>query len=89
MSYSKFTQGGEDAYDVSSCGFLFAKELCMIGLFCRKRPMQIKHPMRLRHPLLPARIFCILTVGFGIDTHITYIYIDIHIYIYVYIYIES
>jgi len=39
-------QGGEDALDAISCSFRFlsAKELLIIGLFCRKSSLKIRHP---------------------------------------------
>jgi len=44
-------QGGEDSEDVLSCRSFFAKEPLIIGLFCGKWPMRIRHPMTLRHPV--------------------------------------
>jgi len=46
------TQGGEDAYDASSCRSLSAKEPLLIGLFYGKEPIKIRHPMRLHHPVV-------------------------------------
>ena len=45
-------QGGEDSQDALSCLRFFAKEPLIIGLFCGKWPMKIRHPMNLRHPVL-------------------------------------
>ena len=45
------TQCGEDAQDALSCRSLFSKESLIIGLFCGKRPVKIRHPMSLRHPV--------------------------------------
>ena len=44
-------QGSEDAQDALSCMSLFAKEPLIIGLFCGKWPMEIKHPICLYHPV--------------------------------------
>jgi len=44
-------QGGEDTYDALSCRSFFAKEPLIIGLFCGKWPVKIRHPMGLRHPV--------------------------------------
>jgi len=46
-------QGGEDPQDAFSCRSFFAKEPLIIGLFCGKWPIKIRHPMGLRHPELP------------------------------------
>jgi len=43
-------QVGEDAQDAFSCKSLSAKEPLIIGLFCGKCPLKIRHPMHLRHP---------------------------------------
>ena len=45
-------QGGEDAWDASSCRSFFAKEPLIIGLFCEKWPKKIRHPTGLRHPVI-------------------------------------
>ena len=42
---------GEDAYDASNCRSLSAKELTIIGLFCRKWPIKIRHPPYLGLPV--------------------------------------
>jgi len=44
-------QGGEDSQDALSCRLFFAKEPLIIGLFCGKWPMKIRHLMTLRHPV--------------------------------------
>ena len=41
--------GGKDPQDALSCRSFFAKEPLIIGLFCGKWPMEIRHPMTLRH----------------------------------------
>jgi len=53
ITYSrhKYVQGGEDPQDALSCRSFFAKEPPIIGLFCRKWLIEIRHPMRLRHPV--------------------------------------
>ena len=51
------------------------KEPLIIGLFCRKWPMTIRHPMGLGHPVVHVLRECT--------------YICMHIYIYIYIYIYS
>jgi len=45
-------QGGEDAQDALCCRSLSAKEPRIIGLFCGKRPVKIRHPVHLRHAVL-------------------------------------
>ena len=37
-------QGGEGAEDASNCTSLFAKKSPIIGLFCGKSPVQMRHP---------------------------------------------
>ena len=44
-------QGGKDSQDALCCRSLSAKELIIIGLFCAKRPIKIRHLMTLRHPV--------------------------------------
>jgi len=44
-------QGGKDPQDALRCGSFFAKEPLIIGLFCGKCPMKIRHLMTLRHPV--------------------------------------
>jgi len=44
-------QGGEDPKDALSCRCLFAKEPLIIGLFCEKCSIKIRHPTTLRHPV--------------------------------------
>jgi len=43
-------QGGEDPQDALSCRSFSAKEPLIVGLFCVKWPMKIRHPMNLHHP---------------------------------------
>jgi len=50
--YFRYPQGGEDPQDALSCRSFFAKETPIIGLFCRKWPMKIRHPMDLSHPVI-------------------------------------
>ena len=45
-------QAGEDPQDAFSCRSFFAKEPLMIGLFCEKWPVKIRHAMGLRLPVL-------------------------------------
>ena len=45
-------QGGEDAEDALSCRSLFEKKPLIIGLFCGKWPIKIRHLMGLRHPVV-------------------------------------
>ena len=45
-------QGGEDPQDALSCRSFFAKEPLIIGLFCGKWPVMIRHPMTIRHPVV-------------------------------------
>jgi len=49
-------QGGEDAWAALSCRSLFAKEPPVIGPFCGKRPIKIRHPVGVRHTV---------TIGFS------------------------
>jgi len=51
-------EDAEDVYRVATtrrnsliCRSFFAKELIIIGLFCGKRPLNIRHPMGLCHPV--------------------------------------
>jgi len=44
-------QGGEDPYGALRCRSFIAKEPQIIGLFCGKRSVKIRHPMGLRHPV--------------------------------------
>jgi len=44
-------KGGEDPEDALKCRSFSAKKPQIIGLFCGKRPMRIRHPMGLRHPV--------------------------------------
>ena len=44
-------QGGDDAWDALSCRSLSAKEPLIMGPFCGKRPIKIRHPRRLCHPV--------------------------------------
>jgi len=46
-----YAQGGEGASNALSCRSLFAKEPLILGLFCGKRPPEIRHPVGLRHPV--------------------------------------
>jgi len=50
-SFTCVIQSGEDSQDALSCRSFFAKEPLIIGLFCRKWPLKIRHPMCLRHPV--------------------------------------
>ena len=45
-------QVGEDAQDAFSCRIFPAKEPLIIGLFCRKWPINIRHYMGLHHTVL-------------------------------------
>jgi len=45
------TQGGEDPKDALSCRSFLTREPLIIGLFCGKWPIQMRHPMGLRHPV--------------------------------------
>ena len=44
-------QGGEDPWDALRCRSLSAKEPLIIGLFCQKCSIKIRHPVTLRHPV--------------------------------------
>ena len=39
-------------HDTFGSRSFFAKEPLIIGIFCGKWPMEIRHPMTLRHPVL-------------------------------------
>ena len=43
------SQGGKDPQDAFNCRSLLAKEPWIIGLFCRKWPVKVRHPMGLCH----------------------------------------
>ena len=45
-----FVQGGRDPRDALNCRSFFAKELLIIGLFCGRWRVKIRHPMTLSHP---------------------------------------
>jgi len=70
-------QDGENAQDTFSCRSHSVKEPLILGLFCGKWPIKIRHPMHLRHRVTQCslRTACVLHV-------IRYI-IYVHIYIYV------
>jgi len=57
-------QGGEDLYDSLSCKSFSAEEPLIVGLFCGKWPITIRHPVGLRHPVLP----CIWEYMYGVAT---------------------
>jgi len=44
-------QGGEDPVDALNCRSFFTKRPLIIGLFCGKWPLTIRHPMGRRHPV--------------------------------------
>jgi len=44
-------QGGQVSKDALSCRSFYTKEPLVIGLFCRKCLMKIRHPMTLHHPV--------------------------------------
>jgi len=52
VSHGDDVVSDEDVYDVLSCRSLSAKEPLIIGLFCGKRRIKIRHPMGLGHPVL-------------------------------------
>ena len=54
QTYSHFIylQGGEDPQDAFSCRSFFAQEPLIIGLFCGKWRVKIRHPMTLRHSVM-------------------------------------
>jgi len=83
----QIVQGGEDSWDALSCRSFFAKEPLIIGLFCGKWPMKIRHPkytlailiLQTQHPQ------CI-----SLSWMHTYIYIHTHIsWMYIYIYTHA
>ena len=63
-----------------------AKEPLIIGLFCRKRPVKIRHPMPLHHPIDAYRLLLPLNTRIHIYVYI-YIYTQICVHIYIYTYI--
>ena len=50
-SFTCVIQSGEDPQNALSCRSFFANEPLIIGLFCGKWPLRIRHPMGLRHPV--------------------------------------
>jgi len=44
-----YIQGGKDPEDALSCRSYSAKELLIMGLFCGKWPIKIRHPLTRRH----------------------------------------
>jgi len=85
-----------------SCRLFFAKEPLIIGLFCGRWPIKIRHPMGLRHPVAPfslsfffsrslshALIIGFENLRFGIYIcRCIYIHIYMFIYMYMYIYMH-
>jgi len=65
-------QGGEDARDAPSCRSFFAKGPRIIGLFCGKWSMKIRHPMTLRHSVL----YCEYVTW---TSHVTHIQVNVMI----------
>jgi len=51
-------ESGEDAEEASSCRSLSSKEPLIVGLFCGKRPTQMRHFMGLRHPVALHEKYC-------------------------------
>jgi len=49
-TYYEMVQGVEDSGDALNCRSFFAKEPVIIGLFCGKWPIKIRHSVGLRHP---------------------------------------
>jgi len=62
-------QGGEDPQDALSCRSFYAKEPLIIGLFCRKWPMKIRHPMTLLNVLYTLNPASLMTLDLDINTH--------------------
>ena len=56
-------QGGEDLWDALCCRSFFAKEPLILGLFCGKWPVQIRHPMGLCHPVHDVCV-CVMWVSY-------------------------
>jgi len=48
-TYLRCVQGGDDPLDALNCRSFFAQEPIIIGLFCGKWPVKMRHPMDLRH----------------------------------------
>jgi len=60
VSYMRFIQGSQDPQDALNCRSFFAKEPLIIGLFCGKWAMKIRHLMTLRHPLYENISWCLI-----------------------------
>jgi len=52
---SEELQGSKDALNILICRSFSAKEPLIIGLFCGKWPMALRHPKDLRHPIFWGR----------------------------------
>jgi len=65
-------QDGEDAQDALSCRSLSTKEPLIVGLFCGKRPMKIRHLMHLRHPVFVRCRLVNLKTSNVYPSHLTY-----------------
>ena len=75
-------QCGEDSWDALSCGSFLAKEPLIVGLFCGKWPMKIKHPVTLCHPVFMQGSFCKCALLTAFKNGVAHaIYISIYIYI--------
>jgi len=90
----------EDARNAFSCRSLFANEPLIIGLFCGKWPVMIRHPMHLRHPVLTISFWCrcvcvsgwkpVCMCVYSVCIYIcVYVYVYIDMYIYMYIYVHT
>jgi len=79
----KWVQSGADAPDASSCRSFSAKEPPIIGLFCGKWPLKIRHSMPLRHPVARIPIY----VYFVRICKMMYVHVCI-IYVYVYVCVD-
>jgi len=58
QEYRECVMGGGDSQDALSCRSFSAKEPPIIGLFCGKRPVMIRHPMGLCHPVHHTATHC-------------------------------
>jgi len=90
-------QGGEDQQDALSCRSFFAKEPLIIGLFCGKWPIKIRHSLGLRHPVMSSFIsiycimfnilYCGLTSIICLSIYLRCIHLSIYILLHPYMYL--
>jgi len=57
LPHDKAVLGGQNPQDALSCRSFFAKKPLIIGLFCKKCPLKIRHPMGLRQHVKTWRVW--------------------------------